>query len=194
MDWHERERQDNVRPAGWRNPPPADRYTLVVVGGGTTGLVAAHGAAALGAKVALIERNALGGDCLNVGCVPSKALIRTSRLYAEMRQAEQYGAQVPSDIRLDFGAVMARMRGIRARISRADSASRLVAAGVDVFWGDAHFTGNDVVSVDGAALRFKKALIATGARPEMPSIPGLAEAGYLTNENVFELTDLPIPD
>jgi len=190
-DAHERERLENVHPAAWRNPQPPDRYSLVVIGAGTAGLVAAHAAAALGAKVALIERDLLGGDCLNVGCVPSKAIIRTSRLYADMRNAEQYGAQTPADIRVEFPAVMERMRGIRARISRADSVRRLIAAGADVFFGQACFTGTDTLTVDGAKLRFRKALIATGARPDTPSIPGLVEAGYLTNENVFDLTELP---
>ena len=190
-DAHERERLDNLHPAEWRNPKPADRYGLVVIGGGTAGLVAAHAAAALGAKVALIERNLLGGDCLNVGCVPSKAIIRTSRLYAEMRNAGKYGAQVPADIRVDFAAVMARMRGIRARISRTDSVRRLLAAGVDVYFGEARFTASDALTVDGSRLRFKKALIATGSRPDTPSIPGLVEAGFLTNENIFDLTELP---
>jgi hypothetical protein len=87
QDAHERQRLDNVHPSKWRNPPPARCYNLVVVGAGTAGLVAAHAAAALGAKVAVIERALLGGDCLNVGCVPSKAILRTSRLYAEMRNA-----------------------------------------------------------------------------------------------------------
>ena len=191
QDVQERERAENVRPPGWRNPPPADRYDLVAVGAGTAGLVAAHGAAALGAGVALIERNLLGGDCLNVGCVPSKTLVRTARLYAEMRNAVHYGALVPTDIRVDFATVMQRMRRIRARISRADSVERLSAAGVDVFFGAARFTGSDTLTVDGTRLRFKKAVIATGARPDTPSIPGLVEAGFLTNENVFDLTDLP---
>jgi pyruvate/2-oxoglutarate dehydrogenase complex dihydrolipoamide dehydrogenase (E3) component len=191
QDTHERERLENVHPAGWRNPQPADRYNLVVVGAGTAGLVAAHAAATLGAKVALIERELLGGDCLNVGCVPSKTLIRTSRLYAEMRDAEHYGAHIPADIRVDFPAVMQRMRRIRARISRTDSVRRLRAAGVDVFFGAARFTGSDTLTVDGTKLRFKKALIATGARPDTPSIPGLVESGYLTNESVFDLTELP---
>jgi pyruvate/2-oxoglutarate dehydrogenase complex dihydrolipoamide dehydrogenase (E3) component len=191
QDASERKRLDNVHPSGWRNPIPVLRYNLVVVGAGTAGLVAAHAAAALGAKVAVIERALLGGDCLNAGCVPSKAIIRTSRLYAEMRNAEQYGAQAPAEIRVDFPAAMQRMRGIRARISLADSVRRLSAAGVDVFFGEARFAGSDVVTVDGAKLRFRKALIATGARPDTPSIPGLAEAGYLTNENVFDLTALP---
>ncbi len=190
-DTHERERLENAHPPGWRNPQPVDRYSLVVVGGGTAGLVAAHAAAALGAKVALVERDLLGGDCLNVGCVPSKAIIRTSRLYAEMRNAEQYGAQIPADIRVDFAAVMKRMRGIRARISRVDSVHRLVAAGVDVYFGHARFTATDALTVDGLGLRFKKAMITTGSRPDTPSIPGLVEAGFLTNENVFDLTELP---
>ncbi len=191
QDAYERERLDNLHPAGWRNPRPAARYTLAVVGAGTAGLVAAQAAAALGAKVALIECGLLGGDCLNVGCIPSKAIIRPSRLYAEMRNADQYGAHSPADIRVVFPAVMQRMRGVRARISRADSARRLIAAGVDVFFGHACFSGTDAVTVDGATLRFNKALIATGARPDTPSIPGLAQAGYLTNESIFDLTELP---
>jgi len=191
QDAHERERLDNVRPPEWRNPRPADRYSLVVIGGGTAGLVAAHAAAALGARVALVERHLLGGDCLNVGCVPSKAIIRTSWLYAEMRDAERYGAQVPADMRVTFADVTERMRSIRARISRADSVQRLAAAGVDVFFGEARFTGTDALTVDGLKLRFRKAMIATGSRPDTPAIPGLAEAGFLTNENVFDLTELP---
>ncbi len=191
QDPYERERLQNVRPTGWLNPRPADQYNLVVVGAGTAGLVAAHAAAALGAKVALIERNLLGGDCLNVGCVPSKAIIRTANLYADMRNAERYGAQSPANIAVDFSVVMQRMRGIRARISRADSVRRLITAGVDVFFGPASFIATDALTVGGAKLQFKKALIATGARPDTPSIPGLAEAGYLTNETVFDLTELP---
>jgi len=191
QDGYEQERLASVRPPAWRNPKPAGRYTLVVIGGGPAGLVAASTAASTGAKVALVEQALLGGNCLNVGCIPSKAIIRTSRLYAEMRNAEHYGAQVPADIRVDFAAVMQRMRRIRARISRVDSVQRLSAAGVDVFLGEAHFTGADTLSVDGTRLRFGKAVIATGARPDTPSLPGLIEAGYLTNENVFDLTELP---
>lgn len=122
---YERERLENLHPPAWSNPLPVDCYNLLVIGAGTAGLVAAHGAAGLGAKVALIERDLLGGDCLNVGCVPSKALIRTSRLYAEMRQAAQYGAHIPTDVSVDFSSAMERMRRIRTRISRVDSIRRL---------------------------------------------------------------------
>jgi pyruvate/2-oxoglutarate dehydrogenase complex dihydrolipoamide dehydrogenase (E3) component len=190
-DAYEQERLANLRPPEGRNPKPAALYDLVIIGGGPAGQVAASAAVSMGAKVALLEQALLGGVCLNVGCIPSKAIIRTSRLYAEMRNAGHYGAQVPADIRVDFAAVMQRMRRIRARISRGDSVQRLSNTGVDVFLGEAHFTGVDTISVDGTRLRFRKALVATGARPDTPSIPGLVEAGYLTNETVFDLTELP---
>src|ERR1700682_3418463 len=109
QDVYEQERMENVHPSGWRNPTPAGRYILLVGGGGPAGMVAASAAASMGAKVALVERALLGGGCLNVGCIPSKAIIRTSRLYTEMRNAEHYGAQTPADIRVDFAAVMQRM-------------------------------------------------------------------------------------
>jgi pyruvate/2-oxoglutarate dehydrogenase complex dihydrolipoamide dehydrogenase (E3) component len=190
-DAAERQRRENIHPADHQNPVPADIYNLVVIGGGTAGLVAAHGAAALGAKVALIELAMLGGDCLNVGCVPSKSIIRTSRLYADMREASQYGAQASETLAVDFPAAMQRMRNIRTRISNNDSVRRLKEAGVDVFFGQASFAGHNSVTVDGTQLRFKKALIATGARPDTPTITGLAEAGYLTNETIFDLAVLP---
>jgi len=182
---------DSVHPPGWRNPKPPPRYSLVVIGAGPGGLTAARQAAALGARVALIERNLIGGSSLNVGCVPSKAIIRTSRLYAEMRDAEHFGGQVPGNIGIGFLAMMQRMRRIQARLGRADSACRLGESGIDVYFGEAQFTGLDTLTVAGATLRFRRALIATGSRPQTPAIPGLAEAGYLTNESVFNLNQCP---
>jgi pyruvate/2-oxoglutarate dehydrogenase complex dihydrolipoamide dehydrogenase (E3) component len=173
------------------NPTPPDRYDLVVIGAGPAGLRAATAATALGAKVALVECHLLGGTWLNTGCGPSKAIIRTSRLYAEMRDAERYGTRAPAGIRVDFPAAMERMRRIRDRTLRPVSLPRLTAEGVDVFLGEARFTGTDTVTVDGTKLRFAKAMIATGSRPEISSIPGLLDADYLTNENVFDLTELP---
>jgi pyruvate/2-oxoglutarate dehydrogenase complex dihydrolipoamide dehydrogenase (E3) component len=183
--------RDNVRPADWRNPRPRGPYHLLVIGAGMAGLVAARAAAALGAKVALIERDLLGGNFLNYGCLPSKPLIRTSRVYAEMREAERYGAQRPDDIKVDFPMAMERMRRLRARLSRVDSAASLAADGIDLFFGAARFISGEAVEVDGVRLRFKKAMIATGSRSRLPTIPGLAEAGYLTNETVFDLTAPP---
>ena len=183
---------ENAHPPVWRNPEPRDKYNLVIVGAGPAGIITARAAVAVGAKVALIERDLVGGACINVGCIPSKAIIRTSRLYAEMRDAENFGAQVPSGIKIDFPAAMERMRRIRARLSRfRGSAHRLSSIGVDVYFGEARFAGPDTIVVDDKTLRFRKALIATGARPKPPTIPGLAEAGYLTNESVFDLTECP---
>jgi pyruvate/2-oxoglutarate dehydrogenase complex dihydrolipoamide dehydrogenase (E3) component len=190
-DEHDRILLANVHPPGWTNPEPAPRYNLVVIGAGTAGLVTAAAAAGLGARVALVEQHLLGGDCLNVGCVPSKCVIRCSRMAAELRDAARFGVRVPDGVEVDFGAVMARMRGLRARISRTDSAARFRGLGVDVFLGQGRFTGPDTVEVEGKKLRFKRAVIATGARATHPPIDGLAEAGFLTNETVFTLTERP---
>src|SRR5262249_30950360 len=151
----------------------------------------AAGAAGLGAKVALIERAHLGGDCLNVGCVPSKALIRAARAARAVRDAPSFGTHPGEHHSVDFGEVMARMRRLRAGLPPTDSAARFKSLGVDVYLGDARFVGRDQVEVGGARLRFKRAVIATGARATGLPIPGLSEAGFLTNETVFSLTELP---
>ncbi len=190
-DEHNQRLLDNVHPADWKNPEPDGTYNLVAIGAGTAGLISAIGTAGLGGKVALIERHLMGGDCLNVGCVPSKALIRPSRLAAEMRNAADYGL-TPSEIhKEDFPKVMERLRRIRADISKNDSAKRYAEKGVDMFIGEAKFTGHNTVEVGGREIRFKKAVITTGARAVHPDIPGLEEAGFLTNETVFNLTERP---
>lgn len=190
-DVHNQELLANVHPAAWVNPEPAGRYHLVVIGAGTAGLVTAAGAAGLGARVALVERAWMGGDCLNVGCVPSKALVRAARACAAVRDAAQYGVDVPPGVRVDFPRIMERMRRLRAGLSGNDSAARFRGLGVDVFLGNGRFAGPDAVEVAGKVLRFRKAVLATGARAARAEIPGLEEAGYLTNETVFELTELP---
>jgi pyruvate/2-oxoglutarate dehydrogenase complex dihydrolipoamide dehydrogenase (E3) component len=181
----------NVHPPGWENPNPPNRYNLVVVGAGTAGLVTAAGAAGLGARVALIEKHLLGGDCLNVGCVPSKCLIRSSRAAADARGVADFGLRLTTPVEVDFPAVMERMRRLRSGISHHDSVERFHGLGVDVYLGEAQFTGPDSISVGGKTLRFSKAAITTGARAIELPIAGLREAGYLTNETVFSLTDLP---
>lgn len=190
-DVHNQALVANVHPLDWQNPEPATRYNLVVIGAGAAGLITAAIGAGLGARVALVERDFLGGDCLNVGCVPSKALILAARAAADVRDARRFGIEVPPGTRVNFSAVMERMRRLRAAISPKDSAERYRDLGVDVFLGSARFSGPKTVDVDGKTLRFRKAVIATGARARTPEIPGIAEAGYLTNETVFRLTELP---
>jgi pyruvate/2-oxoglutarate dehydrogenase complex dihydrolipoamide dehydrogenase (E3) component len=190
-DENEQLRDHHTHPTDWRNPAPAGQYNLVVLGGGTAGLVCAGGAAGLGAKVALIEKHRLGGDCLNAGCVPSKALLRSARAAAEVRRAGEYGVVAGDDVRIDFPAVMRRMRRVRAEISPHDSAQRFRNLGVDVFFGEGRFVGPDSVEVEGQRLEFARAVIATGSRPADAAIPGLAVGDYLTNETVFDLSSLP---
>ena len=185
-----RELGRNVHPADWVNPTPAGRYNLVVIGAGTAGLVTAAGAAGLGARVALVERHLMGGDCLNYGCVPSKAVIRAAAAAQAVREAGRFGVSTGA-VSVDFGAAMARMRQLRAGISRHDSAERFSKLGVDVFLGEARFTGRDTVAVGDQTLRFSRAVVASGARAFEPPIPGLGEVGFLTNETVFSLTAAP---
>ena len=182
-----------VHPPDWVNPVPADKYDLVVIGAGTGGLVTAAGAAGLGARVALIERHLMGGDCLNVGCVPSKALISAARAWAAARNAskEFAGPAVSPDARGDFTAMMDRMRRIRAELSPIDGASRFRDLGVDVFLGDGSFVDTSTIAVGVHRLRFRRAVIATGARAATPGIPGLDSVTHYTNESIFDLTVLP---
>lgn len=190
-DEHNRRLVEAVHPPGWTQPVPAARYHLVVIGAGTAGLVAAAGAAGLGARVALVEKHLMGGDCLNTGCVPSKALLRAARAAAAVREAGRFGVRVDGEVTVEFSRVMERMRRLRADLGPHDSARRFAGLGVDVFLGSGRFTGPETVEVDGRVLRFAKAVIATGARPARPAIPGLGEIPCLTHETLFSLTELP---
>lgn len=190
-DEFNRELESLVKPPDWTNPKPDGCYNLVVIGAGAAGLVTAIGAAGMGAKVALIERELLGGDCLNVGCVPSKALISAARVARTVRNASEFGVQIPAGVDVDFGRIMQRMRRLRAGIAPIDSARRISSEGVDVYLGHAEFKTSNSVQVDGQTLEFRRAVIATGARASAPPIPGLADVPYLTNESLFSLTELP---
>ena len=191
-DPHDERLRENVHPPGWANPTPAARYDLVVIGAGTAGLVSAGVAGLLGAKVALVERGLVGGDCLVSGCVPSKALIRAGRAAHDVRTAGAFGVRVPPGVEVDVTAAMDRMRRVRAQISRHDAVAEFSRTyGVDVFLGAGRFSSADALEVDGIALQFNRAIIATGARPAVPDIPRLAEGRYFTNETVFNLTERP---
>ncbi len=191
QDAYNRALIQNVHPSGWVNPKPAPKYNLVVIGAGPAGLILAAVGAGLGAKVALIERDLMGGDCLNVGCVPSKAILRAARAWAGVRHAAEFGVRASEGVTYDFGAVMERMRRLRATLSNVDSAHRYTKMGVDVFIGEGRLMGPDAIEVGGERLRFVRAAICTGARAMAPPIPGLSEAGYFTNETLFSLTQLP---
>ena len=195
-DEYNRRLRDNVHPSGWTNPVPSKPYHLVVIGAGTAGLVTAAGAAGLGARVALVERELMGGDCLNVGCVPSKAIIRAARVAAEVRDSAEYGVSIPEPPVIGFDKVMERMRRLRSDISPNDSAERFTGLGVDVYLGQAAFEDSQTIVVtrndgESSRLTFKKSVIATGARAAAPPIPGLDSVDYLTNETLFSLTEIP---
>jgi pyruvate/2-oxoglutarate dehydrogenase complex dihydrolipoamide dehydrogenase (E3) component len=190
-DAHDRALLAQLRPPDWVNPTPPARYNLVVVGGGTAGLVAAAGAAGLGARVALVERWLMGGDCLNYGCVPSKALLRAARAVHEAARGAEFGVRTDAEPRADFAEAMNRLRRLRAALAPHDSPQRFADLGVDVYLGTARFVSRDHVDVDGRRLRFSRAVVATGSRAAVPPIEGLASAGYLTNETIFALTAAP---
>jgi len=175
--------------AGWHKPATYD-YNLVVIGAGSGGLVAAYIAAAVKAKVALIEREKMGGDCLNRGCVPSKALLRSAKLLAQARRAKEFGLRAgPGECA--FAAVMERVQRVIEKVAPHDSAERYTALGVDCLHGEARLVTPWVVEVDGRRLTTRNIIIATGARPLVPPIPGLDQVEVLTSDNLWALRELP---
>src|SRR5205809_2357818 len=166
-------------------------YNVVVIGAGTAGLGTAAGTAGLGGRVALIERNLMGGDCLNFGCVPSKALISSARLIRRIRESEKWGLD-RQEPQFDFEKVFERMRARRAKIAPNDSQERFESLGVDVFHGEARFISPHEVEVNGQKLRARNFVIATGSRAVIPKIEGIGEVSYFTNETIFdELKEKP---
>ena len=166
-------------------------FDLVVIGGGSGGLTVAAGGAALGAKVALVERDRLGGDCLWHGCVPSKTLIKSARVAWQMRNAARWSL-TPSDSRPDLARVMERVAGVIKEIEPNDSPERFRGLGVDVIFGAGRFVARNAIEVDGRRLTARAFVIATGSRPTVPRLPGLDTTPYLTNETVFDLRE-PVP-
>ncbi|MEN8180846.1 MAG: dihydrolipoyl dehydrogenase, partial [Pseudomonadota bacterium] len=174
---------------GWKRPDHYDR-NLIVIGAGSGGLVASLIAAAVKAKVTLIEKHKMGGDCLNTGCVPSKALIRSSRLLAQTRRAEEWGFD-KIDVQYDFSKVMERVQRVIKQVEPHDSVERYTGLGVDVIEGEARITSPYSVEVDGRELTTRGIVIATGAQPYAPPIPGLDKIDYLTSDTIWQLRELP---
>src|SRR5215208_3296298 len=165
-------------------------YDMIAIGGGTAGLVTAAGGAGLGARVALVERDRLGGECLWTGCVPSKALLACAQAAAHARRAARYGVHT-GEVRVDFEGVMRWVREAQLRIAPHDSPDRFRGLGVDVVEGSARFIDERTVDVDGRRLSAKRIVIATGSQPVVPAIDGLSGVPHYTNETVFSLDRQP---
>lgn len=191
LDVHNAALLNEVHPRDYAGNSPYEEYDLIAIGAGAGGLVSSKQSARRGAKSALISEHLAGGDCLNVGCVPSKALIRSARAVSQVRNAAEFGVITGDDWKVDFSAVMARVRKCRAAIAPADGHPGSEAAGTHVFQGRGVLTSANTIEVNGKTLKFKKCVIATGGRPTIPDIPGLKDAPYITNEQLFNLETLP---
>ncbi|TXK62135.1 FAD-dependent oxidoreductase [Alkalisalibacterium limincola] len=189
MRWLARWLQGRRVYRGHRRPARFD-YNLLVIGAGSAGLVSAYIASAVKAKVALVEKHRMGGDCLNTGCVPSKALIRTARLLAEARDSARYGVR-RMDAHFDFAQAMDRVQDVIRRIEPHDSVERYTSLGVDVVQGEAKLVSPWEVEVDGRRISARSIVLATGARPLLPELPGLADAAPLSSDTLWSLRELP---
>ncbi|MDG4544022.1 MAG: FAD-dependent oxidoreductase [Rickettsiales bacterium] len=165
-------------------------YNIIVIGGGSAGLVSSYIAAAVKAKVTLIEKHKMGGDCLNTGCVPSKALLRSAKMLSYAKRAEEFGFK-QTTVEFDFKDVMQRVQNVVKAIEPHDSRERYSKLGVDCIEGVAKITSPHSVLVNGKALTARSIIVATGARPMVPPILGLDKIDYLTSDNVWELKELP---
>ena len=182
---------DNCRPMKWSDPTITTKYDMIAIGAGAGGLVTAIGTAISGGKAAIIERNMMGGDCLNTGCVPSKAFIKCAKVAHTCRTSDQYGI-MNGEMKVDFGKVMEKVRAVRAKVSNADSVYKMVKKyGIDVYLGHAEFTSPTEITVNGGPLTFSKACVATGGKAFIPPIEGLKDFPYFASENVFNITEQP---
>jgi pyruvate/2-oxoglutarate dehydrogenase complex dihydrolipoamide dehydrogenase (E3) component/uncharacterized membrane protein YdjX (TVP38/TMEM64 family) len=174
---------------GWERPQTFDR-NLVVIGGGSAGLVSAYIAAAVKSEVTLIEKHKMGGDCLNTGCVPSKALIRSARILGQSRRAREYGFDA-IDVKYSFRNIMERVQKVVKAVEPHDSVARYAGLGVDVIEGEARITSPYSVEVNGIEIRTPHIVVATGATPLIPTISGIDRIDYLTSDNLWRLRELP---
>ncbi len=176
--------------ANLNNPPRKFDNNLVVIGAGSAGLVTSYIAAAAKAKVTLIEREAMGGDCLNTGCVPSKAIIRSAKIASYLRRADEFGLKT-GPVEVDFPKVMQRVRDVISKVEPHDSVERYSSLGVDCVSGSARIVSPWEVEVNGKVISTRSIVIATGGRPFLPPIPGLDQVDYLTSDTVWQLESLP---
>ena len=192
VDEHNAELLDCVRPIRWQDPEPEPMYNMVAIGAGAGGLVTALGVAGVGGKSAICEKNLFGGDCLNTGCVPSKALISAAKHVHNVRQGSKYGITCAGEFKVDFQKVMESIRKKRATIGHHDACDRFIKDyGIDIFLGHAKFIDQNTIECNGKKLKFARAVIASGGRPYVPIIPGIENVYYYTSENIFNIVTRP---